>query len=164
MPDYESLVWIESWWIWFNSCGPCCVVTENLSACNCWSWQGLLITVMLRPKMVKNVGNLPSIWKLATLMPVFKSGSSSLVKNYRPISLTSIFCMLMERVITRQTSLYLLQHGLIFSHQHGFITKLSTTTNLVEKLTDWTITIQTRHSVTVAYIDFCKAFDSVNFY
>ena len=107
------------------------------------------------------VGNLPSVWKRATVMPVFKSGSSSLVKNYRPISLTCIFCKLMEHVITRQTSSYLLQHGLISSHYHGFITRLSSTTNLIETLTDWTLAIQNRHSVTVAYIDFCKAFDSV---
>ena len=67
----------------------------------------------------------------------------------------------MEHVITRQTSSYLLQHERISSHQHGFITKLSTTTNLIETLTNWTLAIRNRRSVTVAYIDFCKAFDSV---
>jgi len=39
---------------------------------------------------------------------------------------------------------------------------LSTTTNLLESFNDWTISIQTRKPVTVAYIDFAKAFDTVS--
>src|ERR1700730_13112509 len=33
---------------------------------------------------------IPSIWKHAYVTPVFKKGKSSLVQNYRPISLTSV--------------------------------------------------------------------------
>ena len=67
----------------------------------------------------------------------------------------------MKPVITRQISSYSLQLGRISSHQYGFITKLSTTTNLIKTITDWKSAIRNRHSVTVAYIDFCKTFDFV---
>ena len=46
--------------------------------------------------------------------------------------------------------------------QHGFVKKRSTCTNLLESLNDWTLIIQNGQSVTVAYIDFNKAFDSVS--
>ena len=32
----------------------------------------------------------------------------------------------------------------------------------LESINDWTLSIQYRHSVTVAYVDFSKAFDSVS--
>ncbi len=41
---------------------------------------------------------LPSVWLCADVVPVFKKGSSSDVKNYRPISLTCIACKVMERM------------------------------------------------------------------
>jgi len=46
--------------------------------------------------------------------------------------------------------------------QYGFVKGLSTTTNLLESFNDWTISIQALKSITVAYIDFAKAFDTVS--
>ena len=63
--------------------------------------------------------------------------------------------------MANEISGYLLQHGLISKQQHGFLAKRSTATNLAETLNDWTIAVNNRQSVTVAYIDCRKAFDSV---
>jgi len=38
----------------------------------------------------------------------------------------------------------------------------STSTNLLETLNDWTLAIDNGDSITAAYIDFGKAFDSVS--
>ena len=59
----------------------------------------------------------------------------------------------MEHAIANEVSEYVLQHGLISKQQHGFLAKKTTVTNLVETLNDWTLVINTRQSVTVAYID-----------
>jgi len=67
----------------------------------------------------------------------------------------------MERVIANEVSGYFLQHGLISKQQYGFLTGRSTVTNLVETLNDWTLAVNTTQCVTVAYIDYKKAFDSV---
>ena len=42
---------------------------------------------------------IPDIWKLANIMPIFKKGSKSELGNYRPVSLTSQICKIMERII-----------------------------------------------------------------
>ena len=34
--------------------------------------------------------------------------------------------------------------------------------NLMEAMNDWTLAVQDKHAVTIAYIDFSRAFDSVS--
>jgi len=109
-----------------------------------------------------SVGKVPSSWKCATVTPIFKKGLASDTANYRPISVTSVFGKLMERVIASHILQYLNKSNLIHKDQHGFLSGKSTTTNLLESVNDWTIAIDNKNSVTVAYVDFAKAFDSVS--
>ena len=44
-------------------------------------------------------GSMPDEWKLANVTPIFKKGSKSLPSNYRPISLTSVVCKVLETLI-----------------------------------------------------------------
>ena len=44
-------------------------------------------------------GQLPSDWKIANIVPVYKKGDKSDVENYRPISLTSFVMKVMEKYI-----------------------------------------------------------------
>ena len=58
----------------------------------------------------------------------------------------------MERVINGQVLDYLRDHKLLNDQQHGFLAKRSTVTNLLECLSDWTLALDNRQSVTVAFI------------
>jgi len=53
---------------------------------------------------------------------------------------------------------------LLNSNQHGFLAKRSTLTNLLESISDWTISLENRFPNRVAYIglDFSRAFDTVS--
>jgi hypothetical protein len=98
----------------------------------------------------------------AFVTPVFKKGATSDPNNYRPISLTCSCCRVMERIINSRLINYLLEHQLITKHQHGFLRKHSTCSNLLETVNDWSLALD-RHLITDAvYIDFQKAFDSVS--
>ena len=44
-------------------------------------------------------GFIPNQWKTANVMPIFKKGSRKLLSNYRPISLTSVICKVLESLI-----------------------------------------------------------------
>jgi hypothetical protein len=46
-----------------------------------------------------NTGVVPTDWKSANVVPIFKSGSRSSCNNYRPVSLTSQVCKLFERIM-----------------------------------------------------------------
>jgi len=109
-----------------------------------------------------SVSVVPDTWKMAIVTPVFKKGLPTDAANYRPISLTCVASKIMERIIVDQMTSFLVDTNVINKAQHRFVKGLSTTTNLLESFNDWTISIQTRKSVTVAYIDFAKAFDTVS--
>ena len=44
-------------------------------------------------------GIVPNDWKIADISPLFKKGSKSDPGNYRPVSLTSAVCKVMESII-----------------------------------------------------------------
>ena len=108
-----------------------------------------------------HTGNLPKSWKHAVITPVFKKGLASDVGNYRPISITSICCKIMETLIHDQMINFLFKHDIISSQQHGFLSKRSTLSQMIEVVNDWTLAINCKSMVDIVYIDFAKAFDSV---
>ena len=67
-------------------------------------------------------GDLPDMWKNASVTPVFKKGSPCAPENYRPISLTCISCKLLECGI-KDSLLQHLLNNLINKHQHGFLSR-----------------------------------------
>ncbi|BHF57947.1 hypothetical protein SprV_0100089500 [Sparganum proliferum] len=57
-------------------------------------------------------GCLPADWKSARITPLYKGGSKAYANNYGPVSLTSICCKLMEKIIKRELMRFLEQHNL----------------------------------------------------
>ena len=83
------------------------------------------------------------------------------VLNYRPVSLTSVICKLLETIIRDHMIDFLVKHKLINSSQHGFLKARSCLTNLLcflEEITKW---VDEGSPVDVIYLDFQKAFDKV---
>ena len=106
--------------------------------------------------------DLPKEWKFSIITPKFKSGSPSLPSNYRPIALTCTCCKILETIIAEELTDFLMSHNLITKSQHGFLKRHSTSTNLIESLNSWTLSLSNHKSVTVAYVDFQRAFDSIS--
>ncbi len=104
----------------------------------------------------------PSIWRRADIVPVFKKGSSREPSNYRPISLTPTICRAMESMIKDRIAVFLVENRLVNDCQHGFVPRRSTTTQLLESVNVWTSWIRDKLGGHCVYIDFAKAFDSVS--
>jgi hypothetical protein len=47
-------------------------------------------------------GAVPEDWRTANVTPIFKKGKKSDPCNYRPVSLTSVSCRLMESIVKDQ--------------------------------------------------------------
>ena len=60
-------------------------------------------------------GQLPQAWKQAEIRPIFKSGDRSNPSNYRPISLTSIVCKVMEKFIKNALNIHLINNNLLLT-------------------------------------------------
>lgn len=103
----------------------------------------------------------PSDWKKANVTPIFKKGSKSEVGNYRPVSLTSVICKIMESLIKDAIMQHIALNNIIAPTQHGFMPNKSCLTNLLEYLETLTKLVDEGHSADVVYLDFAKAFDKV---
>ena len=104
-------------------------------------------------------GIVPEEWKKANVVPIFKKGKKSSPANYRPVSLTSVCCKIVESIIKDDLLQHLKSNKLIRSSQHGFTKNRSCTTHLLEFLESVTGEVDSGRSVDVVYLDFAKAFD-----
>ena len=98
-------------------------------------------------------------WKEANIIPLFKKGARNKSVNYRPVSLTSVICKLLESIIRDHMMDFLIKHKLINPSQHGFLKAKSCLTNLLcflEEITKW---VDDGSPVDVIYLGFQKAFD-----
>ena len=106
-------------------------------------------------------GVVPFDWKEANIIQLFKKGSRNKSENCRPVSLTSVICKLLERLIKDHMVDFLVKHNLLNSSQHGFLKARSCLTNMLcflEEITKW---IDVGSPVDIIYLDFQKAFDKV---
>lgn len=68
------------------------------------------ITIIINTSIV--TGKFPSLWKHATVIPIFKNGDRNDVNNYRPISLLPILSKVLEKTVAQQLATYLEAHEL----------------------------------------------------
>ena len=108
-----------------------------------------------------NEGYVPSEWKIAEVTAIFKKGSKKLPSNYRPVSLTSIVCKVLESIIKDQIQNYIEVNNLFSPSQHGFRSHRSCVTQLIEVMNDLTSYDENKDDIDIIYMDFSKAFDTV---
>ena len=117
------------------------------------------VTILFN-ETLKN-GNLPNDWKMAYITGVFKKGSKQLPENYRPISLTSILCKIMEKFVRDNVISHLIENELLSKKQFGFVSGRSTLTQLLYYLDECIEKIANGNVIDAIYLDFSKAFDTV---
>ena len=64
-----------------------------------------------------NTAILPDDWLRANIVPIFKSGNKSEAINYRPVSLTSIPCELIEKIIRKRIMTFLTDNDIFSDKQ-----------------------------------------------
>jgi hypothetical protein len=106
-------------------------------------------------------GGIPGDWKKANVTPIYKKGAQTDAGNYRPVSLTSVCCKLMESVLRDKIMNHLLENKLINESQHGFMSNKSCCTNLLEFFEKVTKAVDNGEPYDVVFLDFAKAFDKV---
>ena len=97
-------------------------------------------------------GVFPSELKLAKVVPIFKSGDSSKITNYRPISVLSFFSKVFERD----------SRNVLYKYQFGFRHKHSTQQAIITLVNKITSSLDTGDLVIGVFLDLKKAFDTVD--
>ena len=65
-------------------------------------------------------GIFPTDLKLARVVPIFKSGDSSVLSNCRPISILSFFAKVFEKLLYKYLLDFLDSNNVLYKHQFGF--------------------------------------------
>ena len=92
---------------------------------------------------------------------MFKKGSRCDPANYRPVSLTSVPCKLLEHILCTHIRGHLDRLGIITDVQHGFRARHSCESQLLLTMHDLYRSQDRKEQVDVAVLDFSKAFDTV---
>ena len=106
-------------------------------------------------------GCVPDQWRDALVTPIFKKGDAHNPANYRPVSLTSIVCKVMEHILCRHILDHMDRHGLMTTLQHGFRKEHSCETQLLVTIDDLMRSYERKHQVDIGVLDFSRAFDTV---
>ena len=106
-------------------------------------------------------GKFLDIWRQTTVIAIPKQGKdNSDPQNYRPISLTSCLCRIMERIIKDRFVWYLESNGLISNLQCRFHSKRCTTDHLVRLKTVIREAFIRNEHLTAIFFDLEKAYDT----
>ena len=99
-----------------------------------------------------STGTVPIQFKIAKVIPIFKSGDKSSMDNYRPISLLSVFSKIMEKLVASRLLDFLNWNEILSKWQFGFRNGHSTIhpmTHFLNKIGDFLN--NNKHSVAILF-------------
>ena len=97
------------------------------------------------------LGEVPEDWRKANITCIFKKGNKQDTGNYRPVSLTSVICKLLESYIREAIMDHLSSYKLLSDSQYGFRRNRSTVLQLLTVMEDWTEALDNNLQVDTVY-------------
>ena len=107
-------------------------------------------------------GIFPDQLKLANVVPIYKSKDRMEFSNYRPVSVLPVFSKILERLMYNRLFDYINDNQLLYKHQFGFQKGKSTAMALMLLIDKITESIEKGEIVLGVFLDFSKAFDTVD--
>lgn len=107
-------------------------------------------------------GIVPNQTKIANVVPIFKGGNKQIFSNYRPVSILPVLSKLLEKLMYTRILNYLNSNSILYNYQFGFRQNHSTYMALIilyEKIVE---ALDRGDYVLGLYLDFSKAFDTVD--
>ena len=106
-------------------------------------------------------GCFPEILKIAKVIPVHKFDVITDPGNYRPISLSSVFDKLLEKVMLNRLLQFLNKNDILYKYQFGFRKNHATSNALTEVINHIYKSLDEGNYVFGIHVDLKKAFDTV---
>ena len=141
-----------------KSAGPDGIISEMLK-----SSSALLLPLLVKLfNLILDSGQYPRSWRRSIIVPLHKRGDNSVPDNYRGISLTSTFSKVFLHVVHSRLQTWVNDNDIIVEEQAGFRRGYSTIDNIFVLRGVIDRYLSRHKKLFVAFIDFKKAFDSVN--
>ena len=107
-------------------------------------------------------GIFPSELKVSNIIPLFKADDPMMFNNYRPVSLLSIFSKIFEKAMYKRIVDFLEMHKILYDKQFGFRKKHSAFMAHMLLVDTLIKALQNQEFVIGVFLDFSKAFDTVD--
>lgn len=104
----------------------------------------------------------PDVLKQAKVIPIYKSGKKTLLKNYRPVSVLNVLSKPFEKILCEQIQVYCTTNNITHQNQFGFVPKSNTMTAAASLTNDIATGLDAGNAVSCMFIDIRKAFDCVH--
>ncbi len=98
-------------------------------------------------------GKFPSLWKIARVCPIFKSGNCEKTAHYRPISILCVLTKILERHVHKHLYNFLTVHILLHLAQSGFRKFHSCETALAKMVSKWASNINKADLTGIVLLD-----------
>ena len=106
------------------------------------------------------MGWFPLQFKIAKVIPIFKSGDKASMDNYRPISLLSAFSKILEKIVASRLLIFLNENDILSKWQFGFRGGHSTSHPMVHFINKVTESLNNKKHTIGIFCDLKKAFDT----
>ena len=138
-----------------GTCGPDAIPSWVLQKYACL----LAVPVTLLFNLALQSALIPSQWCVQKVIPVPKTSKSQLLKDYRPIAVSSSLGKALEKFVTKSLLDFL---GPNFDKtQYGFRRGSSCSVALISTIHQWLLNLEKSKEVHAVFLDFSAAFDSV---
>ena len=107
-------------------------------------------------------GHYPECFKIARVVPVFKSEDPTQFSNYRPVSVLPVLSQIFERVMNARLTAFFEKNRVIIPGQYGFRTGHSSSMAIMDMVEKVRATWEDKHVALGVFIDLKKAFDTVD--
>ena len=107
-------------------------------------------------------GIFPDSLKIAFTIPIFKKGDKFVITNFRPISLLPFMSKIFEKCLYNRLLNFLSDNQILNQNQYGFLRGKSTEDAMVDLMKHLHQSLNSKLSRVNIFIDFRKAFDTLN--
>ena len=141
-----------------KSAGPDKIIAELLKNANACVIDYLVIYF----NKLFDSGVFPKEWAKSIIIPIHKKGDVNQPDNYRGIALTSVISKIYTHILTKRLTLWAKNEDRIIEEQAGFREGYSTIDHIFTLYSIVHTFLSKKSKLYVAFVDFKKAFDSVN--
>ena len=104
----------------------------------------------------------PDRWKMSKVLPLYKTGDQSELKNYRPVSILLPISKVLEKIVYEQIYSYFTRNNLFHENLHGYRSNRSTQTALLQMYDRWSRAAHEGMLSGGVLLDLSSAFDLVD--
>ena len=119
-----------------------------------------MLTIIFNESLLQGI--VPDVLKVSKVTPVDKGGEVMDPSNFRPISTLSALTQIFEKLVYKQLINYIEKDDILFQFQFGFKKGHSTAQAVSEIADNLRDAIDNNLYTCGLFIDFSKAFDTVN--